>query len=63
MTSIQWDTQQFYQPSFVILLFLRNYSFFSRNSRIVSVNTISRRPPEAAIPIERDEITAVYNVA
>jgi hypothetical protein len=41
----------------------RNHSLSSRNPRVAPVDAVSRRPPEAAIPIERDEMTAAHGVA
>jgi hypothetical protein len=62
MAFIQWDIIQFYRPLFMILLFSRNLLLFSRNPRATPVNTVSRRPHEAAIFIEKNEMTAAYDV-
>jgi hypothetical protein len=47
----------------VILLFSRNYSFFSQNPRTAPTDAVSRRPPEAAIPIKWDKMTAAYDMS
>jgi hypothetical protein len=40
----------------------RNHSLSSRNPKVAPVDVVSRRPPEAAIPVESDEMTAAHGV-